>query len=163
MSNKNYIRHLVECQCILPIFKKNTKTIYHKFPVFSLIDEEKNTIKQKYVACNNCDIIHKVNDVNKSSIMWGKEGYKTYVTTKDDIRISLEQEGLTEIVNLLYTADADISIWEFVNYVFENNIEQEKIIIERQEIEDSISIKYIELKEKKFKIKKEIFQKDVIL
>jgi len=163
IKNKNYIRHLIECQCVLPIFKKNTKIIYHKFPVFSLIDEESNTLKHKYVSCNNCDIIHKVFDINKSNIMWGKEGYKTYVITKDDIRITLEQEGLTDIVNLLYSADCDVSIWELTNYVFENNIEDQIIVIESQEIENNVSVKYIELKDKKFKIKKEIYQKDLML
>ena len=46
---KNYIKHLVECQCILKIFEKKTKPLYHKFIVFSVIDENDN-ILEKFVG-----------------------------------------------------------------------------------------------------------------
>ncbi len=35
----SYIKHLIECQCMLNIFKNKTKPVYHKFKVFSEIDD----------------------------------------------------------------------------------------------------------------------------
>ena len=35
----NGIKHLIECQCILPQFKKRENPPYHKFVVFSIIDD----------------------------------------------------------------------------------------------------------------------------
>ena len=36
------IKHLIECHCSLIIFKNNDKQIYHKFPVYSIIDKNQN-------------------------------------------------------------------------------------------------------------------------
>ena len=63
----NYIKHLIECQCTLPIFKNKTKPVYHKIPVFSKINED-DSIEEKYIICDNCDIVHKVEEVFKTSL-----------------------------------------------------------------------------------------------
>ena len=73
---KDYTKHLIECQCTLKIFENKTKPLYHKFVVFSLLEDE--NIEEKYVTCNNCDIVHRVYDICKSEIKWGKEGYKSF-------------------------------------------------------------------------------------
>ena len=85
----NYIKHLIECQCTLPIFKNKTKPVYHKIPVFSKLNEEDN-LEEKYVICDNCDIVHKVEEVFKSEIKWGVEGLESLVTTKEDIKFKSE-------------------------------------------------------------------------
>ena len=36
--SKDYIKHLIDCHCILSIYKNRTKPVYHKFPVFSKLD-----------------------------------------------------------------------------------------------------------------------------
>ena len=76
-KGKNYFRHLIECQCILPIYKNKTKPLYHKFKVFSVIEDDQ--IEEKYVMCNNCKILHRVTEFNKSEIMWGVEEEKSMV------------------------------------------------------------------------------------
>ena len=48
------IKHLIECHCVLAIYKKNQKIINHKFPVYSKIDE-KGAVIPKLSKCNNCD------------------------------------------------------------------------------------------------------------
>ena len=73
-QHKKYVRHLLECQCTLSIFKNNTVPVYHKFPAFSTMDEEGN-IENKYVTCNNCDSLHEVVGVCKSEIKWGKDTF----------------------------------------------------------------------------------------
>ena len=87
----NFVKHLIECQCTLNIFKNKTKPIYHKFKVFSLYDEKLDKVKEKYVLCNNCDIVHRVYEVFKSEIKWGNEGLKSLITTKEDIKFNLSR------------------------------------------------------------------------
>ena len=151
----NHINHLVECHCILPIFKKNTKIIYHKFPVFSTFDESGN-INEKYVSCNNCNSLHLIKEVNKSEIILGKEGFDSYVISKEDIEFNLNSENLSHIVNILNINKVDVSIWEHVSHVYENNIENNVIVINKEDGGNDFIYKYLVLKDGKFKIKKEI-------
>ena len=158
-QEKKYFRHLIECQCILPIYVKNTKIIYHKFPVFSIIDDENNFV-EKHVKCNNCDIIHRVYDAGKSDIKWGEEGLKGYLINKDDIRFNLELSGNEKIADLLEKYNADISVWEVVNHIIENEL-SDNIILNKEEMATSISCKFISFDKGKPKFKSETFQKDI--
>tara|TARA_B100000123_G_scaffold267445_1_gene240807 strand:- start:290 stop:763 length:474 start_codon:yes stop_codon:yes gene_type:complete len=155
MSN-DYVKHLIDCHCILSIYKNRTKPIYHKFPVFSILEED--SIKEKYVLCNNCDIVHKVFEINKSEIKWGNEGFKSLVTTKEDIKFNLENLGMERLVTILEVNNVDISDWELIDYLLENNLEG-KVVIDKKEIEDSINYKYLEIKNGKYKIKNDIVQR----
>ena len=155
MSN-DYVKHLIDCHCILSIYKNRTKPIYHKFPVFSIIEED--SIKEKYVLCNNCDIVHKVFEINKSEIKWGNEGFKSLVTTKEDIKFNLENLGMERLVTILEVNNVDISDWELIDYLLENDLEG-KVVIDKKEIEDSINYKYLEIKNGKYKIKNDIVQR----
>ena len=44
------IKHLIECNCVLPQYQNTKKPIFHKFTVFSIIDED-NQIQDKNVIC----------------------------------------------------------------------------------------------------------------
>ena len=155
MSNE-YVKHLIDCHCILSIYKNRTKPIYHKFPVFSIIEED--NVKEKYVLCNNCDIVHKIIDVNHSEIKWGNDGYKSLVTTKEDIKFNLENSGMDRLVTILEVNNIDLSDWELVEYLLENNLEG-RVVIDKKEIENSINYKYLEVKNGKYKIKNDIVQR----
>lgn len=160
---KYYIKHLVECQCTLKIFEKETKPVYHKFPVFSITDEIGN-IESKYVSCNNCQIIHQVDFPFKSEILWGKEGIKSYVRTIDDIKFNLESENVPlNIIEILFREKCDVSTWEQIEFVLENELEGEIIKLSEEDLSDKKSIKYLEFKNKKFKIKNAIVQKDLTI
>lgn len=154
---KNYIRHLIECQCVLSLFKNNTVPVYHKFSVFSCITDD-SSIEKKYVLCNNCDALHEVLDICKSEIKWGKDAYIGLVNTKDDIKFNLENQGKQNIVEVLEKNDCDISIWELVEYVIDNNIE-ETIVLDKKEIDDNIIYNCLNIKNGNIKIKKEITQR----
>ena len=47
--NQGYIKHLVECQCSLSIFKNKSKPVFHKIPVFSVYDKDTDKIEEKYI------------------------------------------------------------------------------------------------------------------
>ena len=152
----DYVKHLIDCHCILSIYKNRTKPVYHKFTVFSELKED--NVKEKYVLCNNCDIVHKIIDVNKSEIKWGSEGYRSLVTTREDIKFNLESQGLDRLVTILEVNNIDLSDWEYVEYLLENNLEG-KVVLDKKEIENSINYKYIEIKNGKYKIKNDIVQR----
>lgn len=153
----SYIKHLVECQCTLRLYKNRSKQIYHKFPVFSLIEED-DSVKEKYVICNNCDIVHRVYEVNKSEIKWGNEGLKSLVTTKDDIKFNLSSNGFESLVSILELNMIDVSDWEYVDYLLENDLEGH-LVIEKNEMDNNISFKILHIKNSKYKIKTELVQR----
>ena len=155
-QEKNYTRHLLECQCILSVFRNNTVPVYHKFPVFSKINN--NSVETKYVLCNNCDALHEVQDICKSEIKWGKDAYISLVNTKDDIKFNLSSQNKHNIVEILEKNDCDISVWEFVEHVIENNLE-ENIVLNKKEIDNNIVYNCLYIKEGNIKIKKEIVQR----
>ena len=154
----SFVKHLVECQCVLNIFKNKTKAIYHKIPVFSLIDEEGN-VKEKYIACNNCGIIHRVYEVCKSEIKWGHEDDKSMIPDKDDIKFNLEAQGYEKIVSIFEQNDLEICDWEILEYSLDNGIECD-IVLNRVESDNNVIIKIISISsDGKFKLKKEIVQR----
>lgn len=152
-----YVKHLVECQCVLNLFKNKTQTLYHKFKVFSEIDEN-DEIKEKYVICNNCDIVHRVYEVCKSEIKWGNENLKSLVTTKEDIKFNLESCNKEKIVLELEKNDIDLCEWEYIEYLIENN-KDGKIILNKNEIDNNIVYNILYIKGNNFSIKKEIQQR----
>lgn len=157
-ENEKYVRHLIECQCILKIYEKRTKPLYHKFPVFSVFDEN-GELEEKYVSCNNCNSIHRVFDVFKSEIIWGKDGISGLVNSIEDIRFNLDSQGKEKLVEILTVNKIeDISIWENVEYLVENDMSG-KIILEKNEIKDNIVLKILYVDKEVHKIKKESFQR----
>lgn len=154
----DYVKHLIECQCVLSIFKNKSKPVYHKIPVFSKVDDVGN-VEEKYIACNNCGIIHRVHEVFKSEVKWGQEDVKSLITSKDDIKFNLEAQGFEKIVLLLEKSDLDISDWEMTEYLLENNVSGH-IVLERKESDNNIVLKVLNINEdNSFKLKKEIMQR----
>jgi hypothetical protein len=121
------LKHLVECHCILPQYRKRKDPIFHKFVVFSEIDKNDNVIS-KNVQCNNCGVIHKVFDICKSEIIHSKEDMKTLINKKD-IQVMLPAK-LTEILD---SYDVDLPTWEQAAFIFKNKIWGSHILISRDE------------------------------
>jgi hypothetical protein len=153
----NFTRHLVECHCTLKIFQNRSKPVYHKFPVFSLLNEDGN-IDTKYVACNNCGAIHEVSDVCKSEIKWGSESLQGLVTSKEDILFNLKTNKKDIAIEILEKYDCDVSVWEVVEHCIENKIDY-TIVLSRQEMQDNIVFNCLNITGGIVKIKKEISQR----
>ena len=107
------IRHLVQCHCVLPQFRKSNPVIFHKFPVFSIVGNN-DVIEAKFVQCENCNVIHKVVDLCKSEIAIGKDEASTVINI-DDIKLSLSED----IIKILERHNCHISVWENVRFIFE--------------------------------------------
>jgi len=109
----NGIKHLVECNCILPQFKNKKPIVWHKFQVFSIIDEDNNVIP-KFSQCNNCGIIHKVTEIGKSEITT-KENIKS-IRTIEEIKMGIQ----SDIAGLLEQYSKELPIWEEAEFILQN-------------------------------------------
>ena len=143
------IKHLVQCHCVLPQYRRETKPIFHKFVVFSILDEENDKIDNRLVQCENCGTIHKIIDVCKSEIIPGKDESNTVITVLD-VKTSIPEK----LSKILENNNCDISTWEHAQFVFENELWEEDIIISKETLGDSTSLKILNIKnENKYKIK----------
>ena len=72
------VRHLIQCHCILPQYRKSKEPVFHKFVAFSIIDENEEAM-QKIVECNNCGVVHRIIDVCRSEIVHKIEDARSIV------------------------------------------------------------------------------------
>lgn len=152
----NYIKHVIDCQCVLQIYSKVEKPIYHKFVVFSTYTD--NEFDIKYVECNNCGIIHEVYNVGKSNIKTDGDKYKALVTSKEDLQYNLPDR----FVNFLAQNKVEETyLWENINYLLENKLSG-NVIYNKEKIDNNVICSFININEDgSFKISKETFQRDI--
>ena len=145
------VRHLIECHCTLPQYRNANPPVYHKFVVFSVLDED--VIQKKLVQCNNCGIIHKIVDLCKSEIAHGMEEGQS-LRTAEDIKIGIPDK----MVTFLTQQNADISTWEYVEFILDNKQEKE-VILKKEQKDDLTQLKILHIKEDgTFKVKNETRQ-----
>lgn len=119
------MRHLVECNCVLPQYKNKEPVIWHRFAVFSVIDE-KNVVQEKFAQCNNCGIIHKVIEIGQSEITV-KENLKS-IKTIEDIKFGIQPD----VAGILEQYKCDISLWEEAEFILNNKKWGSMIIIDKE-------------------------------
>jgi len=132
-------KHLIQCHCILPQFKNKAEPIFHKFIVFSVIDD-KDKVIPKYSHCNNCGVVHRVFDLCKSEIVLGKESIRSMLT-KEDIRPSLP----TNISSILDTYECDLPIWEEVHFIIDNKRWGSSVVLTKDILDDTIQGKNLSI------------------
>jgi hypothetical protein len=126
------MRHLIECNCILPQFKNRKPIIWHKFQVFSIIDENNNVIP-KFSQCNNCGIIHKVTEIGKSEITT-KEHIRS-IRTIEEIKMGIQ----SDIAGLLEQYSKELPIWEETEFILQNK-KWGSIIVLDSEVENGSTV-----------------------
>jgi hypothetical protein len=131
------IKHLLECHCVLPQYKNSPNPIFHKFIVFSVVDDS-DTVVPKYVQCNNCGIIHKVIDLCQSEIITGKEELRS-IATIDEIKLSLSDD----LSRLLEVYNVGLPTWEHLQYIVENKAWDNRIILTKDDMNDEIQGKQL--------------------
>lgn len=141
------LKHLVQCHCILPQYKNRKDPVFHKFPVFSIIDES-DTVITKYAECNNCGAAHKVYDVCKSEIIAGKDEVRSQLT-KDDFKFSLPQD----LYELLCHYNQELPDFEMCQYILDNELWDSTVVLSREDLGDHVQGKILRfISEKKFRI-----------
>ena len=130
-------KHLILCHCILPQFRRMTEPVFHKFLVYSKIDEFSEVIP-KLVKCNNCEVVHKVVDYCKSEISSGLDESLAIVSIED-----IKQNIPEKISKILLSNKCDIPIWEQVDDIVLNEEWGSSLVISRQGLDDSTQVKLL--------------------
>ena len=152
------IKHLIECHCKLAIYKNIKKDVYHKFPVYSKINEYGKII-EKFRNCNNCEALHKIYDIGKSEIFPGKDQSET-IMQKEDFKYTLSEN----IFNFLQDNNADISNYYHIKDIIDEKRWDENVVIKRDIIDEKTQIKYIVIKSNnRFEIKNAVLEDTIIL
>jgi len=110
----NGTKHIVECHCILPQYRDRNNPVYHKFVVFSEIDDS-DTVITSNAQCNNCGTVHKIYDICKSEIIAGKDESASVEKIKD-VSISLP----AQVVELLESYNVDLCDYQVARFILEN-------------------------------------------
>lgn len=113
---KDYVKHLLECKCVLPQYKTAEPPVFHKFLVFSEIDTVDGSVIPSYAQCNNCGVIHKVNEIGKS-ILLRKENMNALLTI-DDIKSSLPPR----LAAILEQNQCDLPYWQEAQFIIANGL-----------------------------------------
>lgn len=134
-AQKAYIKHVIECNCILPQYKNISPPVFHKFIVFSELNRD-GIVKPSLVSCNNCNVVHKILEGGTSEII-KKEG-SNLVPTISDIETNLPGW----LVALLKQHDCPLPTWQEAQFVIENE-QWGKILVLSREQDQNDKEKYI--------------------
>lgn len=130
-------KHLIQCHCVLPQYRNYNEPVFHKFVVFSIVDES-GTVIAKNCQCENCGAVHKVYDICMSEILVGKEEAKS-VVTKRDVAFSIPKQ-LNELLEEYQLGIAD---FEAAKFFIENERWGATIILTKEPEEDGNSGKIL--------------------
>jgi hypothetical protein len=149
-------KHLIQCHCILPQFRKLDNPIFHRFVVFSNVDDSEDVIP-KIVKCNNCEVAHKVTDFCKSEMLL--DGEDVCVISISDIRQSLSDK----LCQILDDHKCDIATWEQTKDIIENQSWGSIITLSSKKLSGMTNIKSIIINdEDDFKIEANMRQDDIV-
>ena len=109
------VKHLIQCHCVLPQYRRRTNPIFHRFVVFSVIDDEDQVIP-KLVSCNNCGAVHRVTEINRSEIVPHKEGTRSIIT-EAELAMTLP----TDLVDLFRSYKVDKATWEEAVWIIDES------------------------------------------
>jgi hypothetical protein len=149
-------KHLIQCHCVLPQYRGRKTPVFHKFAVFSVIDNEGDVIP-KFAQCNSCDAIHKVIDICKSEIIHGVDESDAILTVSD-IKHCIPDN----ISKIIETHNCSFATWEHIKFVIDNSLWGEQIVISRETIGDSSQVKILKLNSKdNYKIETQLRQEEI--
>tara|TARA_R110002012_G_C11269552_1_gene569242 strand:- start:77 stop:505 length:429 start_codon:yes stop_codon:yes gene_type:complete len=124
---------------MLPQYKNRRDPVFHKFVVFSILDDSDEVV-HKICQCNNCGVLHNVIDLCKSEIVRGVEESASIVTI-DDLKFSLPKD----IVSVLDSHKCDLPTWEYVKFIYDTEKWGEIIVISKEELDDFTHIKLMKI------------------
>ena len=143
-------KHLIQCHCVLPQYRKMDDPIFHKFVVYSKFKED-GKVQHKLVRCNNCDAVHRIIDFCRSEI----------VTKIEDTDVIIDEEELKlgipeKIVTILEKNNSDIATYEAIDHIIDEEAWNTDVVISRQTQGEKINLKILQIKgENKFRLKSE--------
>ncbi len=133
MNNKDYIKHLIQCRCILPQFEKMDIPPFHKFIVFSEIDNE-GMVVPSFSQCNNCGI----KEVGVSDLI-KKEALSSISSIKE-----IKSQLPSNLLDVLSESTLDLHSWQEILWIFNNDSWGKSVILHKEEIDGILTGKYIQ-------------------
>lgn len=131
-----YIKHLVECNCILKQYEEYNPPLYHKFIVFSIINDD-GSIKPSFSKCNNCGGIHRVTEVNISEKL--KRESASSIPTIEEIQTCLPEK----LVQSLIKYNLNLPTWQEIKFIYENEKWERPVILQKEEEKGETFGKYL--------------------
>jgi hypothetical protein len=138
MPASDYIKHLVECNCLLPQFKHVDPPKWHHFIVFSEIDE-KGAVIPSFAQCNNCGIIHKVIEVGVSSIL--KRDDLPSIAKIEDLKSGLPER----LVGILEKHQCDLTTYQETMFILEHKLWGKAVMLTKEQVDGFLVGKYVQI------------------
>lgn len=137
-----YIKHLVECSCVLPKYKHIEPMVWHQFVVFSELNKETGAVLPSFAQCNNCGAIHKVLEIGVSNVIKNQKVDSIQgLVTIEDVKENIPEK----LVEILEKYKCPLSTYQEVQYLLENQLWGIPVILTRDEVDGSIVGKYIQI------------------
>lgn len=132
----DYVKHMIECKCILPQFKNTNPPIFHKFVVFSTLNE-RGDVNPHLVQCNNCGVVHRVTEVGISKII--KKENSTSLISIDDLKLSLPPK----LVGILELYDCPLASWQEASFILRKKLWGRGFVLAKEQDGSTVVGKYI--------------------
>jgi hypothetical protein len=132
-------KHLISCHCVLPQFRKMKNPIFHKFTVFSILENDK--VISKIAKCNNCGVLHRIVDICKSEFIHGHEDSNNSIIMIDDLKILLPDK----LVKILDSYSVDLATWENAQFLLEQKKWNSFLVLTQEELNDNIEGKLLRI------------------
>lgn len=123
------VKHLIQCTCVLPQYRNRRESIFHKFTVFSVIEDD-DLVRTKLVECTNCGAVHKVHEIGKSERIVGREDLSS-VLSKDDIKRNLPDN----VCSILESYSVDLPTWEEVQFTMDYQDWGREVILKQEDVQ----------------------------
>jgi hypothetical protein len=131
-----FVKHLVECNCVLTQFKHVEPPKWHHFVVFSEIDET-GAIIPSFSQCNNCGLIHKVIEVGTSTILQRDD--LPSLTTIEDVKSGMP----SALAAILSKHGCDLPTYQEVAFILEHKMWGQSAILTKEVLDGFVVGKYI--------------------
>lgn len=148
-----YIKHIIECRCVLPQYINKENPPNHKFVVFSELDQNA-LVKEHYSQCNNCGIVHRVTEVGTSYTI--KKESMMSMPTIDDIKSTLPEWLRTTLEKNNCT---ELHTWQEAQFIFHNEMWGRFVVLVKERDRDNVSGKILQILGKELH-KIEFFERD---
>jgi len=149
-------KHLVQCHCVLPQFRGADPPIFHKFIVFSVLNENDEVV-ERVAKCPNCDALHRVTEIGRSSIVHGKDGSAAVIDIED-----VKSQLPTSLVSVLERHKVDEATYEQALFYVNTYNTDDPIVLAREILEEKTSVKALWLKpDRSFRIETIVRQDEV--
>ena len=130
------VKHHVQCRCVMRQYVGKPSPPTHQFAVFSVIDDDGN-VQQSYAQCNNCGIVHKIIEINKSKIL-ANEDLKSSITV-DDIKQTMNEK----YASILEKYDVDLATWQQVSFILKNELWGSVVVLTKEKFESDVNVKLL--------------------